>query len=38
MRIVSVLLLIGFACLLSACGRMNAPVPPEGSVYKRVYY
>lgn len=38
MRIISILLLVLVACSLISCGRMNSPVKPEGSVYRRAYY
>ncbi len=32
-------LIILCACMaLAACGRQNAPVAPEGSIYPRTYY
>ncbi len=39
MRQVLTLLLLGFVLLnVCACGRMNAPTAPQGSVYRRTYY
>ena len=38
MRYIFFLLVITFSLALSACGRMNAPMPPEASIYKRTYY
>ena len=36
--IFNLLLLVSVCAVVCACGRMNAPVPPEGSVYQRTYY
>ena len=38
MRYIFFLLIITFSLTLSACGRMNAPILPEGSIYKRTYH
>lgn len=38
MRLSLFLLLVFLTTSLCACGRMNAPTAPEGSVYRRTYY